>query len=424
LALVQLGYVLAFTHNQPWNDEWEFIPTLCGHESVTKYLWAQHNEHRMPLPRGLWLALFERTHDFRTGSILQVALNTALAFACIRWAGALRGRPSWCDLFFPLSLLHLGHAENLLMGYQICFSLACLGVVGLARLAMRATVENRLRTALLASLLSAMLAVCGGFGAVFSLPAMVWIWYLALTPLSLNGRGVVAEGARLGILVLSLFPIVYLRFYFQDYHRPEGHPPFEWKNWYAAVQVTMEVLAVGFGIGVEWVWLAVFLGILAASGYVALEGFRRFRTVPSERQRVAGWVAVCVGVCGLALAIGAGRSGFGREFGLASRYSILTWPLLAVAYLAAVAWDGPKLKWIPTAFMLGSLALFPVNTMYGVTRGWYHDQWLGTIETMLKDGEPDARIVRELIEETGQGERALRGIPMLRERRVGPFARE
>jgi hypothetical protein len=221
-----------------------------------------------------------------------------------------------------------------------------------------------------------------------------------------------------------LFPVLYLRFYFQDYHRPEAHPPFEWKNWYAAVQVTMEVLAVGFGIGVEWIWLAVFLGILTASGFVADQGFRRVRSTPAERPQVFGWVAVCVGVCGLALAIGAGRSGFGREFGLASRYSILTWPLLAVLYFAAVAWGGPKLKLIPTAFMFTSLALLPLNTTYGIARGWYHDQWLGTIETMLKNGEPDAKIVQEQIEETGQGERAIRGIPMLRERQIGPFARD
>jgi hypothetical protein len=273
--------------------------------------------------------------------------------------------------------------------------------------------------------LSAALALVGGFGAVFSLPAMVWVWFLLFAPLSPGGRGVGGEGGigtrritSMAILLFSLFPVVYLRFYFQDYHRPEGHPPFEWKNWFAAVQVTMEVIAVGFGIGVEWIWLAVFAGILTASGFVAHEGIRRFRAMLEERPRVFGWVAVCVGVCGLALAIGAGRSGFGREFGLWPRYAMLTWPLLAVLYFAAVAWGW---KWIPAVFLYASLALFPVNTTYGITRGWHHDEWLGTIETMLSEGVPDAKIVDEMIEGTGQGERAIRGIPMLREKRIGPF---
>ena len=455
-AILQLAYVLVFTHNQPWADEWEFIPTLCGQESVGKYLWAQHNEHRMPLPRGIWLALFHLTHDFRAGAILQVAIYSALAFAGLRWAAELRGEPSWTDLFFPLSLLHVGHSENLLMGYQLCFAFACLFVIGLARLAMRAKPENRIRTAFFASILSAALCLCGGFGAVFSLPAMVWIWYLTLVPLSPGGSGVKGEGvfpdiptsppappqpgakqrcAKFAIAIFSLFPLVYLGFYFQDYHRPEAHPPFEWKNWFAAAQVTMEVLAIGFGIGVDlwgeiarsfdlqrgYLWVPVFFGILYASYLVVAEGIHRFRNIPVEGPRVFGWVAVCVGVCGLALAIGAGRSGFGPDFGLWPRYSILTWPLLAVFYFSAVAWGGPKLKFIPTAFVLASLILYPVNTAYGVARGWYHNQWLGTIETMLLNGVPDAVIVKEQIEETGQGDRAILGIPMLREKKIGPF---
>ena len=39
----------------------------------------------------------------------------------MRLAAQLRGRPHWADVFFPVSLLHLGHWENFLMGYQICF---------------------------------------------------------------------------------------------------------------------------------------------------------------------------------------------------------------------------------------------------------------------------------------------------------------
>jgi hypothetical protein len=441
LALSQFAFIAVFTFNQPWADEWEFIPALCGQESTATFLWAQHNEHRLPLPRAIFLGLFHLTHDFRAGAVVQVILYTLLAFAGMRWAAELRGRPSWADLFFPLSLLHVGHSENLLMGYQLCFALACTLVIGLARLALWAKPENRLRTAFTASLLSAALALCGGFGAVFSLPAMIWIWYLLFfsngsesggtsSPCG-NGAGgrcpppfrSVRRFFAFAIALFSLFPVVYLRFYFQDYHRPEGHPPFEWKNWYAAAQVTMEVLAVGFGIAVEWIWLAVFLGILLASFLVAVEGLNRFRINKSERPRVSGLVAVCLGVCGLALAIGAGRSGFGDDFGLWPRYSMLTWPLLATLYFAAVAWGGNWLKTVPEAFMLLSLVLFPFNTKHGLERGINQLKWLGKIETMLAEGVPDEIIVKEQIEATGQGDRAIRGIPLLRERGIGPFGK-
>ena len=89
LALSQFVFVAVFTFNQPWADEWEFIPALCGEQPIAEYLWAQHNEHRMPLPRGVWLLLFRLTHDFRTGAVLQVAIFSALAFAGMRWAAGI-----------------------------------------------------------------------------------------------------------------------------------------------------------------------------------------------------------------------------------------------------------------------------------------------------------------------------------------------
>ena len=49
-----------------------------GREPVLPWLWAQHNEHRLPLPRAVFLTMFRVTHDFRTGMNLQVAMLSAL----------------------------------------------------------------------------------------------------------------------------------------------------------------------------------------------------------------------------------------------------------------------------------------------------------------------------------------------------------
>src|SRR5688572_15035986 len=73
MTLAALGYVLAFGHNIPWGDEWEFVPALTGREPAgLPWLWAQHNEHRLPLPRAIYLGLFRLTGDFRAGMVLQV----------------------------------------------------------------------------------------------------------------------------------------------------------------------------------------------------------------------------------------------------------------------------------------------------------------------------------------------------------------
>src|SRR5215212_10152049 len=101
LTVAALGFLYSFGVNVPYADEWEFVPALTGHEPVGPWVWKQHNEHRLPLPRLIDLVLFRVTHDFRAGMVLQVGMLSALAFGLMRFAEKLRGRPHWADVFFP-----------------------------------------------------------------------------------------------------------------------------------------------------------------------------------------------------------------------------------------------------------------------------------------------------------------------------------
>ena len=72
--------------NAPYADEWEFVPALVGAEPALPWLWQQHNEHRMVLPRAVYLLLFKLTHDFRAGMLVQVAmLSCARAITSCDW---------------------------------------------------------------------------------------------------------------------------------------------------------------------------------------------------------------------------------------------------------------------------------------------------------------------------------------------------
>ena len=52
-----LLYVHAFGSNVPSWDDWDMVPTLTHVQPVTaEWLWSQHNEHRVPLPRLLSFA--------------------------------------------------------------------------------------------------------------------------------------------------------------------------------------------------------------------------------------------------------------------------------------------------------------------------------------------------------------------------------
>ena len=111
LTVAAVGYVLALGSNCPNADEWEFVPALTGHEPLVPWLWAQHNEHRLPLPRLVYYGLFQVAHDFRAGSLLQIALLAATSLGLMSLASRLRGRPYWTDLFFPVSLVQIGRAH-------------------------------------------------------------------------------------------------------------------------------------------------------------------------------------------------------------------------------------------------------------------------------------------------------------------------
>src|SRR5690606_31545168 len=53
-----LWFLGRYGSNVPSWDGWDMVPTLTGHQPVTlDWLWSQHNEHRVPVPRLLLLGL-------------------------------------------------------------------------------------------------------------------------------------------------------------------------------------------------------------------------------------------------------------------------------------------------------------------------------------------------------------------------------
>ena len=64
-----LALVARFGSNVPSWDEWDLVPALTGNQPVSaEWLWSQHNEHRVPLPRLVLLGLDAVGRpDFRRG---------------------------------------------------------------------------------------------------------------------------------------------------------------------------------------------------------------------------------------------------------------------------------------------------------------------------------------------------------------------
>ncbi|MFM8271522.1 MAG: hypothetical protein ACKODX_04225, partial [Gemmata sp.] len=173
------------------------------------------------------------------------------------------------------------------------------------------------------------------------------------------------------------------------------------------------------------VWWAVAAGVVAV-GAATLAAVGRRWAEPSERLSAAGLLAVAAGVTGVALAVGAGRAGFDgwATMGLWSRYSMLSWPLLAAAYLAAVKLGR---KWVPLALCAGALVALPGNTATGLLNGAAVARDYAGIRAQARAGQSAEEIVSgkpfSESHHAGQRERALRGVPLLRAARVGIFAR-
>ena len=420
-TLAALSFVLFLGTNAPYADEWEFVPALVGDEPQLPWLWQQHNEHRLPLPRLVVLALFKATHDFRAGSVLQVVMLSGLALYLMRLAKKLRGAAHWTDSFFPISLLHIGHWENFVMGYQVCFVLFAVLATGLAVTTLHTTRANAFRSGIIAGTLLMLIALTGGSGLAVVPAVAVWLVVLSFWVWRDGSRG-----KALLVLLLAALPFVYLGAYFVGYHRPPHHPP-PCTDPLAVLRVGGEVLAVSFGIGVWGVWFLAF-PVVVALGIATLVLLKRKWKEPTERLSIEGLVAVVAGVTSVAVAIGVGRGEWGAGMGLWSRYSLLVWPLLGTAYLVWVKYGSvSRAKWVPVALCVAAALAFPANVGFGMVNGAKVAGDYSGIATQAQAGLSAEAIVRGLpfteSHHAGQADRAERAIPLLRDKRIGIFAR-
>jgi hypothetical protein len=416
-TLGALGFVALLGTDAPYADEWEFVPALLGDEPAGPWLWRQHNEHRFPLPRLIYLALFRLTHDFRSGMLFQVALLSALALGLMHFAARLRGRPHWSDAFFPVSLLHIGHWENFVMGYQLCFALYAVLATGLFAVALTATRATAFRSGLIAGVLALLIVTTGGSGLVVALPVCGWVAYLA----AVVWRGG-AKGGALLLLLFAVLPLVYLGAYFVDYHKPDRHPDLL-ADPVGVLRTAGEVLGVSFGMGFVLVWWLVAVGVVVLGVLTGALLVRRWKLDPDGRSGVVGLLAVAAGVAGVALAIGVGRGNWGAGQGLWSRYSLLVWPLLAAAYLA---WVKAGRKWVPIVLCVVAALAFPGNMGVGMQMGAMIKSKYSAIEADARVGLSAEQIVARQFPASshqGQEERAVRAIPLLRAAGVGIFSK-
>lgn len=377
-------FIASYSSAMPfWDDlEWSaYVSPISRIEPA--WWWSAHNEHRLPLPRAIGVALMRATSDFRSGMYFQVYLLGAVALAMILLARKLRGRTEFSDAFFPLLWLTWGNSTNLLMLHQLSIALPTAITSTILMLVAASPGPPRWRTSLAIGLCVVGLPLCGGPG-VTTAPAIIlwlcyagWMWRRSDGPGASLARWMSWGGAAATVAVIAL--------YFHGFERPEGAV---YSTQIANTLLSAWMfLANAFGPAAKeyWPWSGFVTAALSLAAFAAL--VQALRRRPDERVRAAGILAVAAGVVSMAISTGIARGGDMPEVGFAKRYVTLPSPILCCVYFTFCLYGPPVLaRWIRAALCAILIALVFYDVPFGRAHGEQHRSVAEAFASDVADG--------------------------------------
>lgn len=421
LTLAAFAFVARYGTSIPFWDDYAVIDRVTGHAPVTiGWLWAQHNEHRIALPK-LLLVASERLagNDVRAGMYLSVATLSGLAALLIGLVARRPGGTRPSDALFPLLLLNLGQAANLLWGFQFSQVLpTALGTAFLAPIALRPAWPH-FKTVVLAGAGMILLPLCGGTGLMYTPALALWLlgWGVAQARSAAPGR----VARSLGTVLVALPGLSVAALYFRGFHKalhPESADPL-WESARAGLQFLTGGLGMITAQG--WPWSGLVTLALLALTVTCLA--RAWVSLPNERPRVFGLLAFLAAPVALAAGVGWGRGWAGESAGFQDRYVTMAVPLWCWMALGLRLYAPPALGvLILNAFFAGLCALAWPNTTAGLERAREGAVQAAALTRDLRDGVPAHRIVRRYTPFLHPSQDELgRLLPTLRDAQVGPF---
>lgn len=405
-------FVARHGHNLPAYDEWAFVKiSYASRAEQVEWLGERHMEHRFPLARIIFLGLLDVSgHDFRPGMWVSFGLLAATAATLILAARCVRGHTALADAMFPVLFLHAGQTENLLMGYQIAFTISVFALGLFALVAVRSGEIPPGRAAAWGAVCLVTLALGGWMGLVFVPSVGAWVaWQVWRTPGDRMRRfavGTVVIGVA-GYLAWSGWKLC----------EPQaGTGQAEALGLGKRIRAIAEVTGIGLGPGISYFmgvraagW--VLLGLQAVIAYfLARLGWRQ----REERAIAWGLLALLFGVWTFALGIG-----YSRGSGLASRYTSFAALGVAIPFLVLARY-APRAT-LPAGLIaiLSAGFLFPCNFKHGAHEGVLLDERYRSIQSDIKSGMPIDVLARRHMDfwlgpQQGWRELWAHGFPLLR----------
>jgi hypothetical protein len=356
MLAADIALVARYGNNFPFQDDWTLVPVLTGCQDVNwSWVWYQHNEHRLPLAK---LAIVGLGHisgnNFRTVMFVNVGL-LALAAALLIWASSfVNGALRWTDAFYPLVLLHWGHADNFLWAWQIGFIIA-LVVVLIWLAVLIGTGGNYQPHGMLLAIVALLLPLCGGVGMCFLPFLIIWLLCRAFAGRMSADRCWALAGAGAGLLMAAL----YSRGYSTEYSAPASTTK-------DILEAAVQFVSLGLGMAGSLGWRAMSIGMLIGLALGLILLITSLRQSSGSLIMVGGRLCFLGGFLLLAAAIGWGRAGIGTEAALAGRY--VTLASLGACWLYSVVVVDARMivrRYLPVLFLaLAACMLWP-NTSAG-----------------------------------------------------------
>jgi hypothetical protein len=385
--LSAVAFIMAYGHNIPLWDDFILVPFLSGDEVVTPaWLWAQHNEHRIPLPKLILLALLSLSGgDFRAGMFFNVFAMGTLALGMIWVVRGVRGWTSCSDAFFPLILLQGGQYANFTWCFTVQLTVTMTLTGGLLLIVVaRSARDTGLPTIILAGICLVALPLCGGGGLPYVPPLALWLGFLGMLKWwSGTPRG---RSYALVSIILATTAILLVLVYFFGYEKVPYHlsSPGLW----AAFRTGINFLSMSFGYIAIAHWRvtgAVVAGLGLLSVVTLLLAWQQ---QPSERLRCLGLACFIAGLAGLAAGVGWGRSGVGNGDGLELRYVTLAVPALCSVYFVLDRYGPPAFPWTRTGLLMLAALTFLLNIPGALKSGRVLSQKMEALERDLSGGLP------------------------------------
>jgi hypothetical protein len=365
-------FIRHYSRNIPFGDDFTLVPVMTGHEPLSlRWLWSQHNEHRPLVSRLIMVGLFRFiSSDFRVGMYANAALMSATAASMLVLLRRLRGHTSLVDVVLPLSILNIGQAETLLIGFAMNLVLTSWISCELIRLASAKGTRLEWPFTLNLGLLLVLLPLCGGSGLIMLPPLLFWlacdtIW--GRTREEDSGRAKVARSIGIGLLVVCLAVVaLYMMSYRSAAHIPRP------TSLTAVSSTLLEYFSLvvwpNFDAPIYWRVAGLTAVFLVAATLVRL-GWVGWRQ-SDERPRAFAMVAVILAMICAAVAVGLFRAGLGPGLGRSSRYVTTTAPLFCCVYVSWLVYGPARARrLIHLAMILMVILAVPANIRFG--------RWLG-----------------------------------------------